>query len=202
MAIYIDDEVTEVDGASLADVLQSASDALAQVGRVVVEVQIDGDSLSGEQLHEKAESNVTQVELRLYTADPRSLAIGAMEQSREMLVEVRRLQDEAAALLQQDEVAKAMQEIAALISIWQQVLQALLQSAQLTGLKLDEQKHDARPLVEYTTDLANRLAALRDQIAAQDLLSVADSLQYEWPEVCDRWDAVFGDMIQWVRQLK
>jgi hypothetical protein len=200
MTIYLDDQATDIPGNSLADLLQAASTHLEGAGRVVVEVQLNGTVLSGEQLQDRAGDSLADAEVRLYTADPNELAIGALEQSREMLADARRLQDEAASLLQQDQVAKAMQEIAAFIAIWQQVLQALLQSAQLTGLNLDEQEHDGQPLVRQTGDLANRLAMLRDLIGSQDMVSLADVLQYEWPEVCDRWDAIFVDVIGWIRR--
>jgi len=47
MAVYLDDEAVALEGDDLGGVLASASERLKPSGRVVVEVEVDGQKLVG-----------------------------------------------------------------------------------------------------------------------------------------------------------
>ncbi|MFW6058618.1 MAG: hypothetical protein ACODAQ_00465 [Phycisphaeraceae bacterium] len=196
MPIYLDDEAVELPGDDLGTVLAAARERLEADGRVVVEVAMDGQTLSADDLEQQHQTPVpADSDVRLYTADPAALSIETLEQVRTALSGAADLQDQAADLLQQDQISEAMQKVAQVVEIWLQVQQAVLNAALLTSVDLDELKVDDQPLSAFTDDLVEKLNTLKETIHNQDTVGLADALGYEWPEVVDRWDRLVGELI-------
>lgn len=201
MATYLDDQAVELPGDDLGTVLAAARQRLEGDGRVVIEVAMDGQTLSAEELEHQDQLPVpADSEVRLYTADPAALSVQTLEQVRAGLSHAADLQDQAADLLQQDQTRAAMEKVGQVVEIWLQVQQAVLHAAMLTGVNLDELKVDGVPLSESTQDLIDKLHALKDAINQQDTVGLADALGYEWPEVVDRWDRLVGELIARIQQ--
>lgn len=200
MAIYLDDEVVELPGEDLGAILSAARDRLDPVGRVVVEVAIEGRTLDAEALEQQDEIPVSvDTEVRLYTADPVLLSTETLEQVRQALTQAGELQSEAADRLQQDELDQALQKVGQAVEIWLQVQQAVLHAALLAEVELDEMAVDGEPVSGFTDELIEKLSELRDTIHVQDTVTLADVLGYEWPQIVDRWDRLIGALIDEIR---
>lgn len=196
MPVYLDDETVRLDGKNLGGILTAAQRRIDSSGRVIVEVQLDGRSLVGDELVTKQQESIADGELRLYTADPKILSIGVLEQARLALDQARQCQENAAERFQQDQPVEAMEQITLALDIWQQTQQAVLQSAQLFGLPLDDVRFDAQPLSSMTDALIEQLKVLRNLLIANDSVALADALGYEWPDTIDRWQTMIGQLIQ------
>ena len=196
MPVYLDDETVRLDGDNLGGILTAAQRRIDSSGRVIVEVQLDGQSLVGDELADKQQESITDGELRLYTADPKMLSIGVLEQARLALDQARQCQDIAAERFQQDKPAEAMQQITLAMGVWQQTQQAVLQSAQMFGLSLDDVRFDGQPLSSMTDALIEQLKVFRNLLAANDSVALADALGYEWPDTIDCWQAMISQLIQ------
>lgn len=198
MSIYLDDDPADFTGGDLAAVLEQASDSLAESGRLVVEVQRDGKTLSAADLDEHQNTPVGDSEWRLYSVDPRELAVQTLEQVTQRLDEARQAQAEAAELFQEDRAAEALEQIAKAVDAWQESQQAVRQTAALVGLELDGRSVDDQPVEQIINLMIDQLKELRDLLAAGDTVALADALAYEWPQTIDRWQALVGQMIEWV----
>ena len=196
MAIYIDDQPTDLAGANLGEVLTSASQGLAGDGRVLVEVMLDGKRLTGDELDKHQHTALGDTEVRLTSADPKALALSTLEQIREHLPHAGTLHEVAAEQLQADHPSEAMEHIAAAVEVWMQTQEAVLGSAGLVGLGLDEVEVDGEPMSAFTDELIQQLHGLKDLIAAKDTVALADALAYEWPAVVHRWDALIAALIE------
>ncbi|MEE9211724.1 MAG: hypothetical protein V3U29_03625, partial [Phycisphaeraceae bacterium] len=196
MTVFLDDQQTQLDGQNLGAVLAAAKDHLDPTGRVIVEVQLDGQPLIGDDLANKQNDPIEDHELRLYSVEPAQLGVAALEQVREALDRARQNQTQAAELLQQDQPVEAMNQINQAFDIWLQAQQAVMQSARLAGLELDEVRVDDRPLTDLTDALIDQLKSMRDLLAASDTVALADALAYEWPETIDQWQAAIGRVIE------
>jgi len=95
MPIYLDDQAVQLHAKSLGEVLAQAQQQLAPRGRVVVEVRLDDQTLTGEQIDTDKAQLVDGRDLHLYSADPNALAISTLEEIRDRLVEARSMQDQA-----------------------------------------------------------------------------------------------------------
>lgn len=197
MPIHIDDQPSTLPAGSLRELLAAVSDELAPAGRVVVEVRIDGQSVTGPDLEDdqptKADSDI-----RVYSAKPGDLVVGVLEDVRAQLTESQKLQQKAAELLQQDEPAQAMGLVKQSIDGWLQAQQAVGQSAQLLQIDLSAITIEDQTVLERMTGLIASLTELKDAVVANDFVALADALQYEWPDITERWDAALGAIIKHV----
>ena len=195
MAIFLDDQAVELGGGDLAAVLQAAQQRLAADGRVVVEVQLDGESLAGNELELRQNAQVGQAELRLYSAAPAEVAMETLEQVRHRLEAVRQTQGEAADLLQQDRAAEALQKVAVSVEGWMQTQQAVAMVAGLTDIDLNAITVDDQPVAAITESLVDALTTMKELLGAGDTVAMADALAYEWPEHVDAWDRLVEQLL-------
>ena len=196
MAIYLDDQPAQLQGDHLGEVLTKASESLAVDGRVLVEVKIDGEVITGEDLDKHQASQIDQSEIHLASADRKELAVTTLTQVREQLPRAGALHEQAAEELQADNPAEALTYIAESIEVWMMTQEAVLGSAGVVGLGLDEVKVNGEPMSGFTEELIQQLHGLKDLITSKDTVALADALAYEWPAVVLRWDQLIEQMIQ------
>ena len=164
MAVYLDDEMLDSSGPDLESSLDVAQKHLVPVGRVVVEVQLNGQTLADDVLDRYQNESLQDAKLRLYSATPAELATTTLEQARAKLQRARQEQIAAAKLLQQDDRTEAMQKVSQVIEIWLQSQQVLLQTTRLLRLRLDDLHIDDRTVSERTQRLLEQIqfSAQRD----------------------------------------
>ena len=196
MAIFLDDEPVQLAGSSLAELIGSATRHLSDDGRVVVEVRIDGSVLNAEDMQLKKNDPLEGNEVRFVSADPASLAVSTLHQVRDQLPQASSLHEQAAEHLQQDKPEEALKLLGESIGVWMQTQEAVLGSAGVVGLGLDEVKVEGEPMSDFTDELIKSLHELKDLIVAGDTVALADALAYEWPPIVERWDALIGELIK------
>lgn len=198
MQVYLDEQPVELPGSHLAALLDAARKRL-DGARVVVEVAVDGDKLNEQEITDRAEEKLGDVDVRLVTADPRELAIETLEQVRGRLGDAQELQQDAADLLQQDQTPPALQKVGQSVEAWLQVQQAVLQSAVLLNLDLDRIDVDGRPAHELTSQAVEQLGDVKTFIQANDTVALADALQYEWPETTAQWHRLIDALVAQIK---
>ncbi len=201
MAIYLDDQPTELTGESLTEILASASEGLAADGRVVVEVMVDGKVIAGDALGDHQNAPLGDTEVRLTTADPKALAVSTLMQVREQLPLAGTLHEQAAEQLQADNPTEALQHIAEAIEVWMMTQEAVMGSAGVVGLELDAVKVDGEPMSAFTEELIQQLHGLKDLITSKDTVALADTLAYEWPAIVQRWDELIETLIAEIEKM-
>lgn len=204
MAIYLDDQPTKLTGNCLGEILASATEGLASGGggRVVVEVMLDGKVLNGDELGDHQNTELGDTEVRLTTADPKDLAVTTLLQVRQALPQAGGLHEKAAELLQADKAGEALEYIGAAIEVWMQAQEAVLGSAGVVGLGLDDVTVDGEPMTAFTDELIEQLHGLKDLIAAGDTVALADAMAYEWPPIVHRWDKLIETLIDVIQKSK
>ncbi|MEM6259246.1 MAG: hypothetical protein AAGI37_13260 [Planctomycetota bacterium] len=197
MPIHIDDQPSTLTAGSMRELLAAVSESLAPTGRVVVEVKVDGESVTGPALDDD-QPTAEGSDIRVYSAKPSELVVGILEDVRSQLAASQQQQQQAAELLQQDDPAKAMDLVKQSIDGWLQAQQAVGQSAQLLQLDLQAIRVEDQPVIERMNELITALTELKDIVVANDFVALADALQYEWPDITDRWDTALGAIVQHV----
>lgn len=199
--IHIDDQPSTLSAGSMRELLAEVSNELAPSGRVVVEVRVDGLSITGPELDDDQPTQ-PESDIRVYSAEPSDLVVGILEEVRTGLADASKMQTQAADHLQQDDPAKAMELVKESINAWLQAQQAVGQSAQLLQLDLQEIKVNGQAVIERMNELIASLTELKDTVVANDFVTLADALQYEWPEITERWDQAIGAIIKHVEQAE
>ena len=195
--IHIDDQPTTIQPASLKALLAAVADELAPAGRVVVEVRVDGESITGPALEDDQPTDNDR-DIRVYSAKPGDLVVGVLEDVRTQLGTSQQMQQQAAELLQQDNPASAMDLVKQSIDGWLQAQQAVGQSAEFLKLDLQAITIDGQTVIDRMGELIASLTELKDAVVANDFIAIADALQYEWPEITERWDAAIGAIVKHV----
>ncbi|MCX5660419.1 MAG: hypothetical protein NTW19_11950 [Planctomycetota bacterium] len=198
MAIYLDGGQVTLQGGDLAEVLAAARERVGKAGRMIVEVELDGKQLVGAELEAAMSAPVEKAELRLITAEPRELALAALQQVRGRLDDARDRQSAAADLLQKDRPTEAVKEIGLAMEAWQETQQAISFANALLDIDLTQREFEGAPASEVTNGLIDRLKSLRDLIEGRDTVGLADSLQYEWSETAEQWQRLIDQMVLWV----
>jgi len=195
MPILLDEQPADLPGATLGEALEAAQQKLAEDGRIVVEVSVDGQPLDGETIERRAGESVAEKDIQLTSAAPGEVASEALGAVRTQLGEARVLQAEAADLLQRDQPGEALNKVSAAIEAWLATQQVVVQSASMLGIDLDQFEVEGRELTDTVNELADQLKELRELIQLGDMIGLADALAYEWPGITDRWDAVLGTLL-------
>ncbi len=201
MAIFLDDEPVRLAGANLGELIASATKRLIVDRRVVVEVMLDGSVLNADALDKCQDNALDDAEVRLISADPGALAVSTLYQIRDQLPKATTLHEQAAEFLQQDNPTEALKLLAEAIGVWMQTQEAVLGSAGVVGLGLDEVKVGDEPMSNFTDELIKQLQNLKELIIAGDTVALADALAYEWPPIVDRWDTLIGELIQAIESM-
>ena len=196
MPVLIDDLPMGIATGSLGDVLLAAQKELEPLGRIIVEVLLDGQPLIGDQLFDRQEEPLGDMTLNLITANPRELVVDTLGEIHRMLQVAGEQQNEAADFLQRDDQRAALERIGESMTIWQQTERAVRESAQIMEVSLEDLVIDAFTFSELTADLIERLSGLRDLLQANDFVAVADTLQYEWPDVTMRWQKAIEKLME------
>ncbi len=200
MAIYLDDREADLEGRTLGELLEAAVRRLQNDGRMVVEVQLDGRTLTGDALTEQAALTVNpEQELRLVSAAPGLVARQALEQVRQDLLEQQPVLSDAAGKLQQDQAGAAFTLLGRINDVWLTTLQTIEQAARLLEVNLAELQVSGRQFSDCTNDLFAALQELRRQVQDQDTSALADALEHEWPGLIEQWDAVIGKLVDATR---
>jgi len=198
MAIFMDDEPAALGGDTLRAVFDAGRAQVAAGGddRMVIEVWLDGQSLTAQELTARAEEPVAGHEVRLFTASAMDLAAEALRQLQQELSSARALLVQAGEFLQQDKAQAAMQNLGRAVSSWQHTPATLQLAAQAIGVAPDTPIAGDDSIAALIEQLRQRLESVRDQLQAKDTVALADALAYEWPETSDRWDAIIAGLLQ------
>jgi hypothetical protein len=196
MPILIDDEPVELDGLELGQLLVAAQQRVEPLGRMIVEVAIDGQAVFGEDLATREHDAVTASEVRLTTADPHELAGAVLRQVRQKLDEAAEAQAEAAELFQRDQPGDALRRVGEALAIWQQTAQGLLNSAAAIRLDLNATHFDGEPILTLINSLIDQLKQLRELVQAGDTVALADALAYEWPDTTAHWQRLMDQVLE------
>lgn len=195
MQVMLDEQSVELPGPSLGQLLDAARKQLADGGRVVVEVAVDGHKLDEQQITDRQGEDVGTLDVRFTSADPKALAIDTLEQVRARLGDAEEYQKEAADLLQRDQTQNALHKVGESIEAWLQVQQAVLHSTVLLGINLDTIEIAGEPAHALTTQALERLQDVKAYLQANDTVALADALEYEWPETTAKWHTLIDEVI-------
>lgn len=187
MDIYLDNDPITLEAGPLGALIETAQATLPEGERMIVEVRVDGRTLNNEEIDQRLEKTVDAEELQFITARPDDLARQALDEVDDALIRAGEAQQQAADLLQQDRAHDAMTPIRDALSVWSQTQQAVLQSAQLLNVDLDNLPLEDTSPGELVNQTSEHLRAVRDQLENHDWIGLADTLAYDLGEAAPAW---------------
>jgi len=193
MKVLLDDMPCEVNATTVGEALDAASAVAEQRGRLIVDVSVDGTRWTESDLSSPDCTDAAADVVHFTSAAPRELVRQTFADAADALTDADDLQRETAQLLQADHRTVSLEKLTEAISIWLQVQEAIVKGSQLVGLDLDAVALP-RPIGESINVLNQRLEAVHGALAGNDVIALADTLLYEFPEVVEEWRGILNEL--------
>ncbi len=178
--------------------LQALIEATRDAGgarTIVVGVRMDGQELAQDQIVDHLAAPVADgLHVEFETANAATVAADALQAAAQQLAQLGTELPELGQALAAGQAEHAVKGVAAFVSSWQRVHQVIVAASQLLGEDLTEAPLGEQRVGVQLQDLLGQLAAVRDALAAEDMVTLADLTQYELPGVCETWCNVLSDL--------
>jgi len=187
MRVYLDDvEITPTEP-TLGACLTAGADQSRDAGRVVVEVWADGAPIPEEDLAEPPARSPYAAEVRLVSAEPRSLVRTVMLDVAETLDETCETQKRAADAIQIGQSSTGLTDLGESLRSWDTVRRVVEEGCALLRLP-GAGGADATVLEEtLIVDLGQTLESVKEALAREDWALLADLLAYDLHDQAQRW---------------
>ncbi|MFK7961243.1 MAG: hypothetical protein AB8G96_12055 [Phycisphaerales bacterium] len=192
MRVTLDDQPCQVPADSIRDALAGAAAAAEANGRIIVEVMVDGQAWSQDDLGSAERCDGVAGHLELISTDRDKLVCRTLSDVDAALLEIDGLQRAAAESLQVGETAEGMGRLGEALELWLLVERGIGMSTETAGVDLPSVIHDGEPVGRAIHRLKDQLRGIRDALAGHDHVSLADGLLYELPDVIAYWRSIVG----------
>ena len=201
MKILIDHEpliAPDLDGTALVvHYLEAAKKSLHGTDRMVFGLRLDGKEVSGAHLEAALTRPVAQLTtLEFITASAPQIVADALQETLKALTDSFVTVREASEALSKGRLAEAMERLTDCLVVWSTTHEALIHGGALLRLDFERVAIAGRPMLDWLTDLANRLREIRDAIEARDHVLLSDILHYELDETLSGWEQMLGGVIE------
>ena len=191
MRIYLDNELIDESGTTLAKALAGAAERAGD--RLLIGVAADGHPVPDAQLADPPVTEPFAQELHITSADPVSIVRVTLLEAADQLETNKDRQGAVAQQIQLGEMARAMPELASVLDVWQQVEQCITLSRQVGGVELGYVNGE-KAFEDLAADLGSRLNEIKQALKARDLATLADLLAYDMDEQAKAWTGLLRDL--------
>jgi len=202
MDVFLDSDAFTTEATTLAEILSEVQQELRPSGRLIVEIRVDGRTLTDREQQNMDAMALEADEVQLITADPVDLALNTLEEITEALAGAREAQQIAAEKLRDDETGAALEHVRSALLVWQQAQQTVEQVADLLAIPLNDLLVDERPVTEVVDELVETLTRARDELLNGDWLGLADTLGFELDEAAEQWAGILKMLSDWIREVR
>lgn len=202
MQVLIDQQAFDFPAQTLSQLLSAAQKHLHAQGRLIVEIHLDGQRLTDQELDLQLPGQIEGRTLQLVTADPVDLSRQVLIEVRAALDGARESQHQAAKMLQSDEPAKAMDLVRDALQVWQQAQQSVAQIAELLHLPLEDMEAAGQPVTQIIDSLQEHLRQIRGSLMEQDWLGLADTLDFDLIKGIEEWQQLLSMILAQLDQFQ
>ncbi len=186
MSVTVDHETLEIEDLGFRTVGQVLTH-VQRPNRLVINLLIDGEEPDLDMIGSVKRSPIAGHTIFIETAEPKQIALDALDEVEQQLSEADRLKSDAVELLQIGSVEKAMQKLSGCFSTWQNAQQSVVKTAQLLRIDLDSMRVDGSTLSEMVDEFATQLRQIKATLESRDFVALSDILTYETTQTNERW---------------
>lgn len=189
MSVTVDDQPLAAESLGLQTVGQILSH-VQRANRMVVNLLIDGLQPDLSQISRLRKSLVTGKTLYIETAAPCEMALDVLNDVQDQLNDAELYKTDAAELLQQNQISKAMEKLGVYFSTWQSAQEAVIKTCQLLRIDMQTMRVNSQSIAEILENFADQLRQTRQALSDRDFVSLADLLLYETTKTSQQWSDV------------
>jgi hypothetical protein len=202
MQILLDAATLPETADHIGDALAVANAAARARGRLLVEVRVDGQTLTDAELVDDDALGRPAEHIECTTADAAALVTDALSGALDALGTAESMQREAAAKLQADQPRAAMETLQVALTLWSQVHHAVHCTEEVLQADLRRMQFADHTAEEHIEALTTRLQALRSALVSQDVVALSDALLYDWPDLTIQWRQFLSELRDLVARLQ
>jgi hypothetical protein len=170
--------------------LQTVGQVLAHVARdnrLVVQVLIDGQEPDIEQIGSVRSTPVDGRTIFIETANSAELAQNVLDEVVSQLTAAEQSKQQAADLLQQNQISKALCELGVCVRTWQHAQQCIVKVLELLRVDPADVTVANHPLSQCLANFSLQLRQIKSSLEQRDFVSLGDTLQYETSDTTQSW---------------
>ena len=187
MRVLLDNNPCPISPTSIGEALLAASDIAEGQGRLVIEVLVDGQPLTDNDLQQEDRLSESAQEVQLKTTTATDLLSETFANAAAAIHDAHTVHEQAADLIRSGKSAEGMHTLSSALSIWGEIHEAVVKGLALAGEDPDSLTIGEVRLTQASSSLQHILADLKNGIAIQDNSSICDCLLYEFPPVSSQW---------------
>lgn len=203
MTITVDEQLCTPELApnpTLGDAMAWLQAELAATGKVVVKVEMDGQSLDGPALTSARSWPIDLRHVAFITADQKQLARTMVGKLAALVEYLAGQHAEIAQLIEKNQSPAALERLGGVISAWQQIQQGYASTVRMLRINLDEVQISGSSASALLADFCNQLASIQEALQNHDLVLLADILQYEMDKAIATWVALLEAIVAYIDQ--
>jgi hypothetical protein len=187
-------------GASIDRVVSEMRSYIASQGRVIINVLLDGATLSGELLRDLVGRDAKEFGmLEVQTADPVELSISIIDELKPMLSTLEKQHQEASSLIQAGELPKALDLLHVCFIKWSTFFNAIRGISIITKIDPGVYKIDQEPIQQKFERLQNTLVSFQDAFKNRDVLKIGDVIEYELKPLIYDWYIIIDRILAFLK---
>jgi len=159
-------------------------------GRVIVNVQLNGETLDATNLALHRQTAIDAQNLAVETTPKAELARATIGKIAALIEWLHPRHAETAALFEKGQHTAGLEKLKELLSAWGQIQAAYSGLVTLMGLDLATLQVGERSANGVLSDFAGQLSEIQNALVNQDMVLLADVLQYEVDNIVTSWVAL------------
>ncbi len=193
------DLVSAETGYSLREILTRISDFLRKNNRAVIAASVDGRPVSHSENADLLDKKVDEFSLlEVDTIDIRSQAASALQEVRAHLPRLSKALVDVTRNIQSGEVLKGYKSLAACADVLNLIVHVIDEVRALLGIDLTTIEVDGATVSERLQQVRDVLAEAKAALDTNDIVMVADLMEYELAPRISGWDAILDKLLKTV----
>jgi len=179
---------------TIEDCLRQVEEGICRTGRVVTQILVDEHDIDVERV-DLTRSLETVARLTVNSAEPKKLALEALQEAVKLLSVLVKSLGDVAMGLQQGKYGEALAQLPDQVEAMQWFLTVIRGARQVLGVNLSEPIAGRRP-EELSTRLVDASGQMMEALENQDWVMLADALEYEVVPILEDWLLVVPAILQ------
>jgi len=172
---------------TLGEALGLLQQELGPAGKVIIKVQLDGADLAGAELVAARAQTIAGRAIVFSTTSQAELAQRMIGRLAALVEYLGTQHPQIAKLLEQGQSSKALEQFGSVLSAWQQIQQSYGSLLTLLHTRLEDLRVREIPAEQVLADFQRQLQDISQAVQANDLVLLADILQYEMDSAVANW---------------
>jgi hypothetical protein len=183
MRVLLDGTQCSFSAETIATAIEQGVEQAHALGRVVVQIDIDNQTMELEQLQDQGYTSQSAGEISLTSLTEYELLLSSLDLGQSAIEVAQQHFTKAAQLIQTGNTPLAMTEMSQGIELWQTVEETVFREA------VPKIQHPDIPqqLEVHVNSLRSALSTVQTAMNAGDMVSLGDILLYEFPETSQEW---------------